>query len=134
MRSVARTAEEAPLWKARSTVSESSQEVVKPRLSLNDIYSISDDRNQAIMHVSRGSGYTQFGGLAIPVRMTWPMSQALYKERSRRPWPVLNRNVAGVHHNLKSTNEIEEEVRRENIGRLQTSLADLFKHFKELGG
>jgi len=64
-------------------------EVRKPRLTPSDIQSLSDQPTDFILHVSRGSGYTQFAGLPNPVRALWSMNYSTYKERSIRPWPTL---------------------------------------------
>ena len=59
---------------------------LKPRMTTNDILEISDHPLDSILHVSRGSGYTQFGGKLMHVRSVWPMDIAVFKERSEMTW------------------------------------------------
>ena len=65
----------------------SSNDVLKPRLMRNDILSISDHPLDSIVHVSRGSGYSQFGGKCVHLRTTWPMTKSEYDELAAEPWP-----------------------------------------------
>lgn len=67
--------------------SRSDTQSLKPRLTSNDIIAVSDHPLDSIVHISRGSGYTQFAGLPIPVRCTWPMSRTDYDVRRFTPWP-----------------------------------------------
>jgi hypothetical protein len=60
---------------------------LKPRLTRNDIMRVSDHPLEYILKVSRGSGFTQFGGMPIPVRTTYPLTKDLFEERKRLPWP-----------------------------------------------
>lgn len=62
---------------------------IKPRLMQNDIMAISDHPLDSILQVSRGSGYTQFAGLPIPVRCTWPLTEQRYKALAATPWPTV---------------------------------------------
>jgi len=84
------TAGEVPYSEYISThyMSRSDSQSLKPRLTANDILAISDHPLDSIVHVSRGSGYTQFAGLPIPVRCTWPMSRDDYEARRFAPWPT----------------------------------------------
>lgn len=63
------------------------QQSIKPRLTRNDIMSVSDHPNDLVLKVSRGAGYTQFAGMPMTVRTTYPMTRAEYKRRQRAPWP-----------------------------------------------
>ena len=67
--------------------STSWQQSLKPRLTRNDIMSASDHPNDLVLKVSRGAGYTQFAGMPIVVRTTYPMTRKEYKRRQRAPWP-----------------------------------------------
>ena len=64
-------------------------ESVRPRLSAKEILAVSDHPQQLLLQVSSGSGYTQFGGLPIPVQTDWPISKSLADARERLPWPSL---------------------------------------------
>lgn len=66
-------------------------EGLKPRLTVNDLLRISDHPLDSVVLVSRGAGYTQFGGVPIPMRSTWPISPFLYKARQREPWPAVDK-------------------------------------------
>lgn len=70
-----------------TTDTESFVETISPRLSSQDIQRISDHPNEFLLHVSRGSGFTQFGGLPVPVRTEWPMSEREYERLQSIPWP-----------------------------------------------
>lgn len=72
-----------------TTDTESYVEAIAPRLSAQDIQRISDHPNEFLLHVSRGSGFTQFGGLPVRVRTEWPIPETEYTRLSRQPWPVL---------------------------------------------
>lgn len=62
-------------------------QVVKPRLTRNDLMRAADHPLDFILHVSRGSGYTQFGGVPVQVRSSWPLSEEVYKARNNADWP-----------------------------------------------
>jgi type IV secretory pathway TraG/TraD family ATPase VirD4 len=66
----------------------SQNESIKHRLTSNDIIRISDHPLDSIVLVSRGEGYTQYSGFPVPVRTTWPISLAVYKERQKMQWPT----------------------------------------------
>lgn len=69
--------------------SETEAQSLKPRLIRNDILRASDHPLEFILQVSRGSGYTQFGGIPIPVRTTFPHHNSQYKAFMEEPWPSL---------------------------------------------
>ncbi|MCC6763352.1 MAG: type IV secretion system DNA-binding domain-containing protein [Deltaproteobacteria bacterium] len=71
-----------------STSSATWAEIVKPRLTRNDIIGATDHPLHAIAQISRGSGYSQFGGLPIPVRTTWPLTRDTYDARATAAWPT----------------------------------------------
>lgn len=90
MRGWMQTAGEAPYteYVGMAYNSKTESQSLKPRLTPNDIMAASDHPLDSIVHISRGSGYTQFAGLPIVVRCTWPMSRADHERRSRSPWPT----------------------------------------------
>lgn len=93
---------------AAAYMSRSDVQSLKPRLTSNDIIAISDHPLDSIVHVSRGSGYTQFAGLPIPVRCTWPMSYDDYKARQFAPWPTREEFPDGtITSNDASPHEID---------------------------
>lgn len=130
LRSGAKSAEVAPTWKARETVTDSWVEAVNTRLSPNDIYAVNDSPNQMIFHVSRGSGYTQFGGFAIPARVTWPMEYSTYAERKRTPLP---RSARSEKTSLEETlPQVERRVLGEDVEWLQQKMADILQDIKTM--
>ena len=87
---------------------------LKPRLTRNDVMSVSDHPLEFILKVSRGAGFTQFGGLPIPVRTTYPLTEHLYKQRRREPWPELGKAMVTPS---KSPEEHDSERDREAADR-----------------
>jgi TraM recognition site of TraD and TraG len=79
---------------------------IKPRLTQNDILAISDHPLDSILFVSRGSGYTQFAGLPIQVRCTWPLSEATYTTLKNAPWPSIE-DLGG--HGVAIENDVSPE-------------------------
>ncbi|BDC49793.1 hypothetical protein F183_A21090 [Bryobacterales bacterium F-183] len=65
-------------------------EQVRPRLSAMELLAISDHPKRLLLHVNGGSGYTQFGGVPIPVETDWPISKTLADLRLTMPWPTLS--------------------------------------------
>jgi len=93
--------------------SRTDTQALKPRLTTNDILALSDHPLDSIVHVSRGSGYTQFAGLPFPVRCTWPMLRSVYQLRRSAPWPaVAESEPETVVVSDKSPSEIEHAARR----------------------
>lgn len=66
----------------------SSTESIGPRLRRNDVIETSDDENLSIAHVSRGRGYTQFGGFPFPMYTAFHISFDEYQRRRKTPWPL----------------------------------------------
>jgi hypothetical protein len=62
----------------------------QPRLSTREILAVSDHPKRLFLMVNGGSGYTQFGGIPIPVETDWPISLATANERLKMPWPKLS--------------------------------------------
>jgi hypothetical protein len=76
------------LRRPQTVKSTSSMQSEKPRLTEDDISKISDHPRRFVLHVSRGSGLTQFGGRAIPVETSFTMTREEYERRSSATWPV----------------------------------------------
>lgn len=64
-----------------------SMESEKPRLTTAALREISDHPRRFVLHVSRGSGFTQFGGRAIPVEASYTLTKKEYDRRSTATWP-----------------------------------------------
>lgn len=58
-----------------------------PRLMLNDLIEITDERQGSIVLISRGQGLTQYGGLAFPLRSFYHITEDEYKLRNTASWP-----------------------------------------------
>ncbi|MCA9074708.1 MAG: type IV secretory system conjugative DNA transfer family protein [Planctomycetaceae bacterium] len=108
------------------------QNSLKPRLTVNDILSVSDHPLDYFFQVSRGSGYTQFGGLPIRVRTNYPISAKLYRERfDAIGWPEFEpyqlQGGAGV---VGDEGPEEMERRREEYVRdFDDRLRDLYEDY-----
>lgn len=76
----------------RTTFAES----IGPRLRRNDVIETSDNENLSIAHVSRGRGYTQFGGFPFPMYTAFHIPYGDYVQRRKRPWP-LSKDHAGAY-------------------------------------
>lgn len=93
---------------------------IKPRLTRNDIMAVSDHPLEYILKVSRGAGFTQFAGLPLPVRTTYPLTEELYKQRQRMPWPELGKAMVTSDKSPKQReDEREREVAERTFGRLE---------------
>ena len=101
--------------KEQAQRSSSMQEQLKNRLTANDISRISDHPFDFIAHVTRGSGYTQFGGLPLPVRTSWPLPSHVYTHRLKKePWPKQEEFQAGT-----TTASPEEPVKRDREAKIK---------------
>ncbi len=63
-----------------------SQSVI-PRLSRNDVISISDSPTQSIVQISRGKGFAQFGGFPFALDSQFHVSADEYDKRATMTWP-----------------------------------------------
>ena len=118
--------ENLKLFFRRQSQREAWSEGFKNRLTANDILSISDHPLEAITHITRGSGYTQFGGLPFRVRMTYPISAQDYHARSRATWPTEEEfDLGEVIENIRSPKEIDMESLAEVRQRQQEILSQV---------
>lgn len=77
------------------------QEELPPPLTRYDLIRMTDDPDLCLVHVTRGSGYTQFGGYPLLVRTEHIMSKEQYARLFALAWPeptpstlVVNRQMA----------------------------------------
>ena len=70
-----------------SATSSSLSDTLKPRIMRNDILRASDHPLEFILQLSRGAGYSQFGGVPVPVRTTYPLHKREYDAFQVEPWP-----------------------------------------------
>ena len=74
-------------WESATSTTRGNAESLKKRLTANDIIAISDHPLDSIIQISRGSGYSQFGGLPIPIRSTYALHWDQYQARENMDWP-----------------------------------------------
>jgi len=64
-----------------------ASETVTPRLRANDILLATDHPRQSILHIRRGDGYAQFGGMPFVMTSTHHISHERYLRRKESSWP-----------------------------------------------
>lgn len=72
----------------KSSTGHSQSEHIAPRLTVNDILLANDHPFRSILRVSRGAGYTQYGGMPFVIESQFHISQEEYERRKRLPWPT----------------------------------------------
>jgi hypothetical protein len=78
------------------TYGQEDSESIRARLSVQELQAISDHPKRLMAQISGGKGFTQFGGLPIPVETDWPISLKLAEERQTLPWPATPLRQAAV--------------------------------------
>ncbi len=76
-------------FNVRVTNSVGSQQMVAPRLTVNDVKLASDDARKSIAVVTRGAGYSQFGGMPVVVESDFHISEQEFLARKNAPWPTV---------------------------------------------
>jgi len=71
----------------------SAREQIAPRINRNDVISASDDENLSICHVSRGRGFSQFGGFPFKMYTAFHITNEEYNRRRARDWPKADEHV-----------------------------------------
>lgn len=72
-----------------SSTTSGSNEVILPRININEMLMISDNPDLSLLRIARGEGYAQFGGFPIVVRSPFHISREEYERRKSMPWPKL---------------------------------------------
>ena len=89
---------------------------IKPRLTSSDILAISDHPRRFVLHVTRGSGLTQFGGRALPVEAEYIVHDFTYAKWQAERWPVepslITSLVAPTAVDTKARQEVIERQRQ----------------------
>jgi hypothetical protein len=62
-------------------------ETITPRLRVNDVLLASDHPQQSIVHIRRGKGYAQFGGMPFVMTSAYHITADEHERRKRAPWP-----------------------------------------------
>lgn len=115
--------------------SESFSEQLVPRLSPQTIQLISDHPHDFLLLVSRGRGLTQFGGLPVHVRTSWPISFDEYNRLRTQPWPEppkdeRERIASGLEVEEVTIKERERTISaysREQASKVAASIAGYFE-------
>ncbi len=63
-----------------------SEQVVE-RIGINDILLASDHPFRSILRISRGDGYSQYGGMPVIIESRFHISKDEYERRRAMPWP-----------------------------------------------
>lgn len=100
---------------------------IRPRLSVSDLQSISDHPRRCVLHVSRGAGLTQFGGLAIPVEVNHVHAAPYYEQLSRMPWP----EDPDLIHSSDTPASVEEKAKKEVMADPKKVIKDLFDQYSD---
>ena len=105
---------------ASSSLSLGAQEIVTPRIPRNELIRVSDDPFRCIVHVARGSGYTQFSGFSFPMRVGFHITPAEYRNRQDTPWPATTDATLLVSREAPEPNEsgnVEQRLDEEKVVR-----------------
>lgn len=74
-------------FETRTTTTHGTKQFIAPRLSVNDIKLASDDPRKSIALITRGAGYSQFGGMPVIVESDFHISEQEFQARKNAPWP-----------------------------------------------
>lgn len=94
MRSGGETVELSSSWSESTTsdgktsTSQTQSEQILPRLTINDILLTNDHPLRSILRISRGAGFTQFGGFPVVIETQYHISGAEYRRRKALTWPA----------------------------------------------
>ncbi|NQV27696.1 MAG: hypothetical protein HQ518_25380 [Rhodopirellula sp.] len=72
----------------RESFSETGKEFIGPRLTKNDIKLVTDDDRKSIIQLTRGAGYSQYGGMPLVVESDFHITKEEYERRRDSPWPT----------------------------------------------
>lgn len=105
--------------------STTSTETLKDRLLVSDILNATDHPRRCILHVTRGSGYSQWAGLPTVVDCFYPISRELYVARSNAAWPVME-SIPGTTTSGTDVSDIDRQRNRALVEEQDDALAALF--------
>ena len=77
-------------FETRTSTSRGVNQFLAPRLSVNDIKLASDDPRKSIALVTRGAGYSQFGGMPVIVESDFHISEQEFLARKNAAWPAVS--------------------------------------------
>lgn len=101
-------------------------EQFKNRFLISDILGVTDHPRRCILHVTRGSGYSQFGGLPTFVDCFHPLTKEQYDVRSNTPWPVFDPSK-GLTTSEVDVSDIERQRNRTLVQEQEDILKSLFE-------
>jgi len=85
---------------------------LKSRITRNDIIRTSDHPLDYIMKVSRGAGYTQFSGMPLIVRTTYPITKQDYDKYSCEEWPqderLVKNEISPIEHDEEFSSKFKQ--------------------------
>lgn len=70
-----------------TTYTTTVQEHIDTRMRRNDVIEVSDRERHSLVHITRGKGFTQFGGFIFPMVSDFHISMQEYKKREKAAWP-----------------------------------------------
>lgn len=105
-------------------------ETLKDRLLVTDILNATDHPRRCILHVTRGSGYSQWAGLPTVVDCFYPISRDLYVARSNAAWPTLE-SAPGTTTSATDVNDIDRQRNRALVEEQDDALAAIFDEADE---
>ena len=123
-------------FETRTTTTRGTKQFIAPRLSVNDIKLASDDPRKSIALVTRGAGYSQFGGMPVVVESDFHISEQEFLARKNAPWPKVGTGsfvpADWVEKKAKTTRKpkkrgpvVTEETIGDETNVFETFLADL---------
>jgi len=68
---------------------QSVHEQIGPRLRPNDLIETTDHPLRSIVQVTRGHGFTQYGGMMFPMRTMFHIDPETYRQRQAAQWPIV---------------------------------------------
>ena len=101
-------------------------ESLKQRFLIADILAATDHPRRCILHVNRGSGYSQWAGLPTIVDCFHPMSHDNYIMRSKMPWPEMEESP-GTTTSEVDVSDVEQQRNRVLVQEQDEILASMFE-------
>lgn len=105
-------------------------ENIKAKITINDLLSLTDSPTDYLLHVTRGGGYTQYGGFPVMARTSWPVTWEVYQRASNTPLPDAPEQAPVV--NTHSPRDIEESTRQQFFSEISEATIQYQKEFPEL--
>ncbi len=72
----------------KTSTTQTQSEQILPRLTINDILLTNDHPLRSILRISRGAGYSQYGGFPVVIETQYHISAAEYDRRKALSWPA----------------------------------------------